>query len=352
MTDGAIVAIPPEDHGAWWDAISDLPDAHPFYHPDVLSHLARQDDSRAELLTYREGTKSALLPWLVRDLPPRVVDRVGGRFRHDAVGPDYGGPVGSFDADVLGRFYDALGRFAADRGILTAFLRLNPFGGVQALLEHCPNIQSDRDIVWLDLTRGFDALWAEFAHSARKNYKRALASGLEFTASTSDEAVEGLAGVYAATMTRRHAEDRYRLDLEFFRGLTRLAGTSTLIVTARLSGRPVASHLYLCDSRYAFSYLGGALSEFAACRPTNGVVTEAIKLLSGRGATRLVLGGGYHAGDGIERFKRTFSRSTIGFRTQRLVFDESAYQAATTEQREDARTSVTDFFPAYRATDS
>jgi hypothetical protein len=330
--------------------VGDLPDAHPFYHPDLLEFLAAHESIECELLVYEERADRVILPWLLRPLPAPVEEACEGRFRFDAFGPDYAGPLTASGSDdgVLERFLSALREHAAGRGILTAFLRLNPFADCQAALHGLAGSVLDRDVIWVDLSQGFDETWKGFRHAARKNYQRAVASGLEVRALEGDAEVDALTAVYEATMERREADARYRFDLAYFKRLLAAARGRSLIVTARKGGEVAASTLYLFGGGFAFSYLGGAFPEFSQHRPTNGVVTEAIRSLAGHGVSRLVLGGGYKPGDGIERFKRTFSPLSVPFRTFRLVFDRAAHDAACSklglEPAEDQG-----FFPAYRA---
>jgi hypothetical protein len=345
---GTMRMIESTDPDAWSRALERVGGGHPFYHPDLLGFLGASESARAELLVFEDRGRMVVMPWLLRELPDGATRATGGRYVRDAFGPDYAGPLASPEtpAETLDAFWDALDRHARETGTLSLFLRLNPFDPGQERVGEAHGARLDREVIWVDLSKGFDGAWAGFASSARKNYKRSVSVGLTTTVSEDDEHVEAFAGIYAATMERRQAQARYRFDLPWFRGLLGAAAGRYLIVTVWKQGAAVASHLYLHASGYAFSYLGGAIEEHWRDRPSNAVVTAAIRTLPQRGATRLILGGGYQPGDGIENFKRSFSPLAVPFRTLRRTFDREAYEAACPP----GRAAVFEgFFPAYRA---
>jgi hypothetical protein len=57
----------------------------------------------------------------------------------------------------------------------------------------------------------------------------------------------------------------------------------------------------------------------------------------------LNLGGGIHAGDALEEFKRGFANRSLAWRTSELICDPARYAGLT------GRRDAGGFFPAYRA---
>jgi hypothetical protein len=344
---GSLTALGTGDKAAWASSLAASGGGHPFYDADVLEFLATSEHAKAELLVFEHGVHRVVMPWLLRDLPEDVAT-AGDRYQRDAFGPDYAGPkaTGGTPREVLQEFWAALDAHARTTGTLSLFLRLNPFDDEQAVLDEGHGARIDRDVIWVNLTRGFDGAWTNFSSAARKNYKRSVAVGLNITLAEGTEHLDEFARIYASTMERREAQPRYRFDRDWFAGLLEAARGRTLMVTAWKGADPVASHLYLRGGGYAFSYLGGADAAHLSDRPTNAVVTAAIRALSESGSRRLILGGGYRPGDGIENFKRSFSPLAAPFRTLRRVFDRDAYMAASGP---DASATLDGFFPAYRA---
>jgi Acetyltransferase (GNAT) domain len=345
---GTLLTLGTGDKAAWAASLAASGGAHPFYDADVLEFLAASEHAKAELLVFEHGVHRVVMPWLLRDLPQGVAAAAGGAFCRDAFGPDYAGPKasGGTPREVLQEFWAALDAHARATGTLSLFLRLNPFDDEQSGLDEGDGARVDREVIWVNLARGFDGAWTNFSSAARKNYKRSVAVGLNITLSDGAEHLDGFARIYASTMERREAQPRYRFDRDWFAGLLEAARGRTLMVTAWKGNDPIASHLYLRGGGYAFSYLGGAGTEHWNDRPTNAVVTAAIRALSEGGNLRLILGGGYQPGDGIENFKRSFSPLAATFRTLRRVFDRDAYLAASGPT---ASSTLDGFFPAYRA---
>ena len=343
---GTLTTLGTGDRAAWAAALAASGGAHPFYDADVLEFLAASENAKAELLVFERGAHRVVMPWLVRDLPQGAA--AGSAYRRDAFGPDYAGPkaTGGTPREVLQEFWAALDAHARGTGTLSLFLRLNPFDDEQGRLDEGDGARVNREVIWVNLARGFDSAWTNFSSSARKNYKRSVTVGLDITRSEGAEHLDAFARIYATTMERREAEPRYRFDRDWFAGLLEAARGRTLLVTAWKGGEPIASHLYLHGGGYAFSYFGGAKTDHWRDRPSNAVVTEAIRALSNGGSSRLILGGGYQPGDGIESFKRSFSPLAATFRTLRRVFDRDVYMAASGP---DASATLDGFFPAYRA---
>jgi hypothetical protein len=111
----------------------------------------------------------------------------------------------------------------------------------------------------------------------------------------------------------------------------------------------VAATLYLHDDETVYSYLGGADHAYQSARPTNAVVHETVRWARGQGKRRLLLGGGYRTGDGIMRFKESFSPLRVDLPVLGRVHDQPTYDRWVRQWRAAGGDDADGFFPLYRA---
>jgi CelD/BcsL family acetyltransferase involved in cellulose biosynthesis len=278
-------------------------------------------------------------------------DRVEGAL-FDSMTPEYTGPLARRALDPAARtaFAEALARWCADTGIVTEFEHLHPWKARTELLDPA-GLEPDREIVYVDLTQDEERMWREsFTHACRKNIKRARREGVRVRDATSEVDARELHRIYALTMDRQGALERYHLPPEYFVSFLERLPDNSRILLAEHEGRVIAATLYLHDDDDAYSYLGGADHDFQRVRPTNAIVDEMIRWARGQGKRRLVLGGGYAPGDGIFRFKSSFSPLRAEFRVYRHVHLPDAYAALGDAWRDHYGTEAeAGFFPPYRA---
>jgi len=175
----------------------------------------------------------------------------------------------------------------------------------------------------------------------RKNVKKARASGVRIEFDEDGTRLDDFLRLYAHTLDRRDAADRYRFQRDFFE---RLPEGGRVYVHALLDGEVVSSELVLLSERNAYSFLGGTDSASFAARPNDLLKWELILRLKEQGKRRFVLGGGYTAGDGIFRYKRSFApHGLVPFSVGRRVFQQQLYDELTARAAGGG-----DFFPAYR----
>lgn len=269
----------------------------------------------------------------------------------DAATPPYTGPFAprSPDEDVRAAFQEALSRWCTEGGVVSEFGHLQPWRARAELLDR-PGPELDREIVYVDLTEDPEELWRRsYTHAARKNVKRARREGVRVLAPGDATAARELHRIYEQTMDRQGARESYYFPATYFGAFVEEMPGNSRIVLAEHGGRVIAATLYLHDDRDAYSYLGGADRDFQHLRPTNAVVHEAIRWAREAGKERLVLGGGYEPGDGIFRFKASFSPLRAELRLYRRVHLPDEYASLRDGWREYYGTEPrTAFFPPYR----
>jgi serine/alanine adding enzyme len=312
----------------------------------------RHSGGEARLFAFAASGGTIAHAVVLRPAPERPFADATARRLFDAATPPYTGPFARsrIGVDTRAAFVDAFERWCAEAGVVTEFGHLHPWRARTEMLEPA-DLAIDREIVYVDLTLDPERLWREsFTRACRKNINRARREGVRvFEATTEAHALE-LHRIYQQTMARRGALDAYRVAPGYFPAFLDRMPDNARILLAEHDGRVVAATLYLHDDDDAYSYLGGADHEFQSLRPTNAVVHDMILWGRQRGIKRLILGGGYGPGDGILRFKSSFSPLRREFQVYRRVHLPDAYDELVERWRErGAGADPGGYFPPYRA---
>lgn len=277
-----------------------------------------------------------------------------GNFRGfwDICTPEYRGPLwlnGGMPSDGP-RFSDIFAQHCAEAGIVAEFAHLNPWSVPEQMLEtDC--IRPNRDIVYIDLNQSEEEVWSKsLCSDARRQTKQGKKAGVEVRRAESLKDVWAFFQLYTETMDRHNADERYYFSFEYFQSFFETMPANSFFVMAEYEGRMVAGGLYFHDCDDLYWHLSAADRKFAFVRPVNVYLYDTIVKALGRGFKRMILGGGYGAGDGVFRFKSQFSPLRAQFCTYRRVHDPGIYgalSAACIEQN--PKVQASDFFPSYRA---
>jgi serine/alanine adding enzyme len=306
----------------------------------------------ARLFALRSPRGPIAYPLLLRPVSGLPFGGRVGAGLFDAATPQYTGPFAAAapDGDTRIAFAEALDRWCAESGIVTEFAHLHPWRARSALLDQS-GVELDREIVYVDLTQDPDSLWRDsYTHACRKNVTRARREGVRIFAARDESDARELHRIYERTMDRRGARESYYFQPTYFASFLERLPENSRILLAEHDGRIVAATLYLHDETDAYSYLGGADHEAQHVRPTNAIVDEMIRWGRDRGLQRLVLGGGYAPGDGIFRFKASFSPLRAELPLYKRVHLPDAYGSLLDAWRsQHADDPEPAFFPPYRA---
>lgn len=314
--------------------------------------LERGTGAAARLFVAEWDGTAAAYPFLLRSLGALpFAGGAGGRW--DTFTPEYSGPVwiGPPPVHTGGeRFADLFAAHCREHGVVAEFAHLSPWASTELLDPAC--VQPDREVVYIDLTRGEEEIWNHSLTSdARRQVKQAARAGVQVRRSASVEDVREFHRLHELTMERRGALDRYHLSLEHLGAIFETMPGNALLALAEHEGRAVAGGLYFHDASQVIWHLSAADMAFARVRPVNAYHWDVIRWAVGQGKRRMLCGGGYQPGDGVFRFKAGFSPLRAQFRTYRRVHDPEAYAALIRawSARGGRRSPSGDFFPAYRS---
>ena len=200
-----------------------------------------------------------------------------------------------------------------DIHIQEEFTRFNPVLQNQGIPDHLSLEHVNNNII-IDLSKENG-----YSKACRKNINKAKREGVNIFFGGYKKAFNG---IYAQTMDRCNADERYYFDRSFFQAMNDKLPNNTLFVYAYYQGKAVSCELILYDQNAAYSFLGGTLSDFFHVRPNNLLKHEAIKKLQSMGIKHFCLGGGKTFNDGIFKYKQSFGGEIVPFYVGRYQHKE------------------------------
>lgn len=342
-----------EERAEWLRLWQDWPSREVHAHPAYALLFASESDA-VLCATYSSGEEHVMYPFSLRaiDLPTAA----GAK---DIVSPyGYGGAFawsggGERAPEPAAGFWAAFDSWAASRGIVTEFIRFSLFP--ENLLAYPGLLEERLTNIVVSLGPSEDEIWMSFESKVRKNVKKAQRVGVHIETDRSGERLDDFLEIYHGTLDRRDAAEGYYWPREFFESIIAELAGSFMFFHALAEGRVVSTELVLVSSESVYSFLGGTRGGDFELRPNDLLKYEVIRWAKSQGKAHFVLGGGAAAGDGIERYKRSFApHGLVPFFTGQRVLDESAYARLTAASRDVVLASggewdsESQYFPRYR----
>jgi len=312
-----------------------------------LSIVADHHQCEPCLFGIEDLSSSIVYPFILRST--KTLEFESNTEGFDSATPEFTGPIvtGNVATILRSAFRQVLHDEFNKRGVISEFAHLNPWADLDGILD--AGIVYDRDIVWVDVSLPHEVLWRDhFSHACRKNLNRSQRENVRVFEGSKEEHIREFHRIYLHTMDRNQANSSYYFGLDYFLAIFERLKSNARFVLAEYRDQIVAATLYLHDSTNVYSYLGGADIAFQEVRPTNAVVLDTINWARASGKVRLVLGGGYQPGDGIFRFKSSFSPYRVPFFTYRHIHLPEAYCTLEKLWAERYACPNLGYFPSYR----
>jgi lipid II:glycine glycyltransferase (peptidoglycan interpeptide bridge formation enzyme) len=225
----------------------------------------------------------------------------------------------------------AMIEYCNEKGIIAEFTRFNPVYENHTIARYLDAENVNRNVL-VDLTEK-EIWYNSYEHSTRKNIKKANRLGLKATVVSGDdvtsEQLDVFINIYEKTMARNSADDFYYFPRNYFESMLRFNGHNTLIAFTIKDGTPIACELVLYGRSVGYSFLGGTLPEYYECRPNDILKHTIIEYLKDVGCNCFCLGGGITDGDGIFRYKKSFSKKgVVDFFIGKRIHSSSVYNRA------------------------
>jgi hypothetical protein len=287
-------------------------------------------------------------------LAPLIVRQIGDGHDLDAVSP-YGYPGFTVIGDVPPDRVRRNGRIAPesanspgeDPGWLDpATIDFSRTGLVSAFIRHRLDLvplagSTERNVVQI----ADPALKPKSRPSDRRQVRRNLEAGyaVELIPGADTTAAQRAAflDLYEQTMRRTDAASHYFFGADYFDRIFP-ADRTWLALAADPDGVSAAASIACVSDGYLHYYLSGSADGRLGDSPMKNVLARLIEH-AGELELPLNLGGGIHAGDALEEFKRGFANRSLAWRTSELICDPARYADLTGDR------DVAGFFPAYRA---
>jgi lipid II:glycine glycyltransferase (peptidoglycan interpeptide bridge formation enzyme) len=260
--------------------------------------------------------------------------------------------IGHPEPEVIQEFRRGFADYARENRIVSEFAHLHPWKSAPQCLDG-ERVSFDREIVYVDLEKPMEEIWTHsLGVHCRKHIRKAMRLGATWRVATQKGEIEHFYEIYIGTMKRREAAERYYLPLTYFTSLFELLPHNVAYFLVEYGDRVVTAGLCLYDDTDVYGYLGGMDREFEEVRPFNLMNYAIIQWGHETGRKRYLLGGGYRPGDGIFKFKASFSPLTEKFYLYRKVHDERLY-GELVHGRFNGSTALIEqevtYFPKYRA---
>jgi lipid II:glycine glycyltransferase (peptidoglycan interpeptide bridge formation enzyme) len=237
----------------------------------------------------------------------------------------YGGPV-AFDANSksLQTFADEHARWVARHNIVAEFVRFNPFGQHDEF-SSIVTPELNRNTVSIELEPDFSVILDKASSARRRNYTKAVKSGLNFCIDTN---YSDFIAIYRQAMQRLDADQYYYFSAEYFAALAKMPEKQRFFTRVTdNSGRLLAAGIFLLDELAAHYHLGGSQLDARALQPDAFMLFSAAKYAAEAGKKTLHLGGGLSLAedDGLFRFKAGFSAQRHRFYIGKKIHQPKQY---------------------------
>lgn len=332
----------------WEAALTRAP--HDLFHlPGYLAATSAHEGGTPVALWVSQGQAGMLIPLILRPLAP-----FGAAFEglQDATSP-YGYPSPLFWGEEA--HWPALVRAGwehlASQGIVSLFLRLNPFlpqgeGAFEGQAVQCEHGLT----VYMDLTDP-EGSWQGINSANRQAISKQLRQGHTVVFddwSKYDQMIEA----YTQTMHRLQAAPFYFFPKSYFHALRESLPHQFHLATTLTPEGEVSGGLVFSEVGGLIQYfLTGSMDAHAATSPAKLFLDGLRRWGIERGCHTLNMGGGVGASreDGLFQFKSRFSKHMKPFKTLRKVLLPQVYEDLVRGQGL-AQEDLTGFFPAYRRT--
>lgn len=320
------------DHVQWNSYLARIPDAgkSPHFMPEYYQLFEHRNEGQAVCFVGEEKDKIILYPTLINSINELGYELAGTWY--DLQGAyGYNGPVTNCrDRDFLNEFSDFLLDYCKRSNIIAEFIRFCPVIQNHEYLNYIRPLHN-LDNVLLDLAPGMDHIWKNsFDNGVRKAIRKAAKANLHFKTirggNVSEEDVADFLNIYDETMSRNNAGPYYFFPesfiLELFEGLP----DQTLLTIVFLDGKAISTELVLLNSRIAYGFLGGTLSEYYQLNPNSYLRFELLKYLFDLGIKTYSIGGGKSMVDSVYLFKKSFSKNLESrFYIGKFIHNEDIY---------------------------
>ncbi|TKD70798.1 peptidoglycan bridge formation glycyltransferase FemA/FemB family protein [Pseudalkalibacillus hwajinpoensis] len=342
------------DKKNWHDYLNRLNNKDVYYTPEYCEIHERNGDGVAQLYLYEEGSDFVLYPYLLRCLNTlphlcQVTQKYGNLY--DITTPyGYGGPLTNVKEEarlneILSRFTNSFRDYCKNADIITEFIRFHPLYQNHNLFT-CGEKFYIRDTIYVDLTKDYDEIWANYDTKNRNRIRKSKSYDLQIKHRNRNER-QDLLRLYNSTMKRTGAKEYYYFSDTYFQDTLELLGDNVeLIEVVTEEEKVVMSVIFMLGDEYIHYHLLGSDQEYLRLATNNLVVDYMVQWAKERGFKAMHLGGGYAGNnDSLYRFKKHFNKNgALPFYIGKQIHNETIYKELAASIPEECQ----GYFPVYR----
>ncbi len=239
---------------------------------------------------------------------------------------------------------DSFHIWCLQENIIAEFARLHPFIENHKCLES-DFLKYEHEIYYVDLTQSEDDIWKGFDKGCKSAIKKAQKDYLaEIRISNLSELMYWYT-LYTDTMRRIQASDSYFFTRAWSVKMFYLFNDNIAVgVCFDDEAERISQSILLRYGDYCHYFLSGSKERSQGA--SNLVLWKAIKWAKTQGCKVFNLGGGLKAGDSLESFKRSFTKTSKPFFTYRKIHNQEVYNQLCRDKG--VQPNSDGFFPAYR----
>ena len=317
-----------DDRAEWRTCMGLLPEVYQdvYSTPEWVSLHSFGAGAKGKLFVFRMEEDVWVHPVILRSISSIGKVHVDPGLRDIESPYGYGGPLSSSsDAGFLTKAWQAYRNWLTQCGVVAEFVRLHPLLENDRYLDSEMECTVDRETVSMELSRFLEDPMP-YSSGTRYMLRRAQREDLQVLTLDPVQHIEEFRQLYYATMNMKGASRYYYFDEAYFRELAEIEHSTSLLLTAVIKDRWVASALFIGGRRFMHYHLSA--SDPAARIPgvTNCLIHAAAQHGAKRGYRTLHLGGGTSGSptDPLLAFKRSMSSHSHTYRIGRAVRDRNA----------------------------
>jgi len=351
------------DYEDWERLVNRLPFKDTFITPEYAQISKAYFKNEPQLFVY--GNEDNYITYFfikrrISELPFITSNDLGGGEYFDIISPEYGGPVGYFsdeqiEKELFKEFFVKFDLFCEENNIVSEFCRLNPFLPSLHIIIEFRLAEKNRDVVYIDLTKGEEEIWNGFRKGTKSSTQKGLKSGVKVSHSKSPIHIQRMYEIYTHTMERNKAKEDYFHSKRFFELLIETLGDKVEMFVAEYDGRTVSASLFLTYGDVCHYFLSGTDEDYFRVCPNDVILYEAIRWAKKNGFRIFHLGGGYQPNDGLFHFKSGFSKTFAEFFVYKKIHNLEYYNTLCLKRDKYEKSLIPDskvkdpgFFPEYR----
>ena len=318
---------------------------------------------KAYLYVFGNNEEFVAYPFFRRDvsvLPFYNLTGNGNQIWYDITSPwYYGGHLvhGGSDTNtnlLYREFFKNFKIFCKNKNIICEVARLHPFIGDYNRLKSFANIKKVGEVVYIDLNQSNEEIWRNMAKSNRNKIKKSLSNGVEVIAVDSKEALRPFFKIYIELMNTKQAKGFYKFPIDFFQELFELFKDNAELLVAKFENKIIAGLILMGERPFLHTYLSASDPDYLYLAPNNILKYYGALRAKENGFSYYVLGGGYRPNDGLYKFKKSFSNTTIDYYIYYKIFNYKIYNDLCSKRSQyDKLQNMNNsadcfFFPEYR----